>query len=171
MNTPRRAIARTRSHSQDLRLLLGGAGLMLMAAVTGGPAHAGQCPAGQDAPNAQQGRMTAPVGVTDKVLTSIDLGAQPIAIQGRDFRLRRLEIAPGGVVPWHSHAERPAIIYVVQGEVAEHSSACKVPIVHHAGEATPELHQVSHWWKNTGKTKAVLLSADLLKTGDDAKAM
>ena len=100
--------------------------------------------------------------VTDTVLTTIDVAKEPAAIQGRSFRMRRLEIKAGGVVPWHSHADRPAIIYVVQGEVTEYASSCSVPIVHKAGEATPELHVTSHWWKNTGKTKAILISADLL---------
>ena len=110
-------------------------------------ALAGTCPAGN---------------VTDTVLTTIDVAKEPAAIQGRSFRMRRLEIKAGGVVPWHSHADRPAIIYVVQGEVTEYASSCSVPIVHKAGEATPELHVTSHWWKNTGKTKAILISADLL---------
>ena len=97
--------------------------------------------------------------------------ASPRHIPGRSFRMRRLVIEPGGVVPWHSHGERPAIIYVVQGTVTEYASSCSVPIVHTAGDATPELHNTAHWWKNTGKTQAVLLSADLLKVGDDDKMM
>ena len=47
----------------------------------------------------------------------------------------------------------------------------KVPIIHQAGEAIAELHATSHWWKNTGRTPAVLLSSDLLKVGGDAKTM
>jgi quercetin dioxygenase-like cupin family protein len=169
-----RACARTATRSRrtaDLRLLVGGAGALLIAALVSQPVAAGQCPSGQSATNADHGRMTQPVGVTDTVVTSIDLGQEPAAIDGRAFRLRRLEIAPGGVVPWHSHADRPAIIYVVAGEVSEYSSGCKVPIVHRAGDATPELHTVSHRWRNSGTGTAVLLSADLLKAGGDAKAM
>jgi len=96
------------------------------------------------------------------VIASIDVAKEPAAIPGRLFRMRQLTIKPGGVVPWHSHANRPAIIYVVQGEVTEYASSCSVPLVHKAGDATPELHVTSHWWKNTGKTTAVLISADLL---------
>ena len=40
-----------------------------------------------------------------------------------------------------------------------------------AGEAIPELHATSHYWRNTGPTKAVLLSSDLLPVGGDAKMM
>ncbi len=142
-------------------------------AVAGLPilAHAGQCPAGKGGDNVRAENKTPAKGVTDTVLTSIDVAHEPVAIAGRSFRMRRLVIQPGGVVPWHSHGDRPAIIYVVQGTVTEYASSCSVPIVHPAGDATPELHNTAHWWKNTGKTKAVLLSADLLKVGDDAKMM
>ena len=74
-------------------------------------------------------------------------------------------------MPWHSHVDRPAIIYVVSGEVTEYASSCSVPIVHRAGDATPELHVTSHWWKNTGHATAVLLSADLLPVNTDPHMM
>jgi quercetin dioxygenase-like cupin family protein len=78
--------------------------------------------------------------------------------------MRRLEIEPGGIVPWHSHAERPAIIYVVSGTIEEYSSDCAVPIVHKAGDVSAEAKDISHWWKNTGTETVVLISADLPKT-------
>mgnify|MGYP001586624899 CR=1 FL=1 len=141
------------------------------AAAMPGAAFAGQCPAGKSGVNVRAEDKTPAKGVTDTVLTTIDVAREPAAIAGRSFRLRRLVIQPGGVVPWHSHAERPAIIYVQQGTVTEYASTCSVPIVHRAGESTPELHTTSHWWRNTGKTVAILLATDLLKVGDDGKAM
>jgi quercetin dioxygenase-like cupin family protein len=135
-------------------------------------ASAGECPAGRAvaAGTGQGAGATMPEGVSDTVLAAIDLGSQPIGIDGRQFRLRKLVIAPGGV-PWHSHEDRPAIIYVVQGEVTEYASTCAVPIVHVAGDVAAEDHAVSHWWKNSGNTIAVLLSADLLNVGDDPHVM
>lgn len=136
-------------------------------------ALAGGCPADKTVADGagQKPVATAAKGVTDTVLTSIDLGSEPIAIQDRTMRLRRLVIQPGGVVPWHSHADRPAIIYVVQGEVVEYASTCAVPILHKAGTATPEMHATSHWWKNTSKKPVVLLSADILHDTGDAHMM
>jgi quercetin dioxygenase-like cupin family protein len=64
--------------------------------------------------------------VSDKVLSAIDLGAQRIAIKGHQFRIRLLEIKPGGIVPWHSHGERPALIYIVSGEVVECEQLVKI---------------------------------------------
>ncbi len=134
-------------------------------------AFAGQCPAGKSGIDVRTEDHTPAKGVTDTVLTKIDVASEPAAIAGRSFRMRRLVIQPGGVVPWHSHAERPAIIYVVQGTVTEYASSCSVPIVHKAGDATPELHNTAHWWRNTGKTRAILISSDLLKVGEDGKMM
>lgn len=134
-------------------------------------ALAGSCPAGKSGIDLTADAKLPPSGVTDTVLATIDFASEPAKIDGRSFRLRRLEIAPGGVVPWHSHSDRPAIIYVVAGEVTEYASTCAVPIVHKPGEAIPELHATSHYWRNTGGTKAVLLSSDLLPTGGDAKMM
>lgn len=127
-----------------------------------GLAVAGECPAAQRGTDVTPMNDTPASNVTDTVLTSLDVSQAPAMIDGRRFRLRRLVIEPNGVVPWHSHANRPAIIYVVQGSVTEYQSNCRVPIVHAAGEATPELAETSHWWRNTGSTTAILLSADLL---------
>lgn len=131
----------------------------------------GQCPANKTGINLRADPGMAAKNVTDTVLTTIDVAKEPAAIDGRSFRMRRLVVKPGGVVPWHDHAERPAIIYIVQGEMTEYASTCAVPLIHKAGEATPELHNTSHWWKNTGKTTAILISSDLLKVGDDGKMM
>jgi quercetin dioxygenase-like cupin family protein len=136
-------------------------------------ANAGECPADKAVASGQgqQAGTTMPKDVTDTVLGAIDLAEEPVAIEDRMFRLRRLEIQPGGEVPWHSHEDRPAIIYVVQGEVTEYSSDCAVPVLHRAGEVSPETHGVAHWWKNTGSETAVLISADLLHAEGDAHTM
>jgi quercetin dioxygenase-like cupin family protein len=133
-------------------------GILLLA----GGAAAGECPADKIGVDVTTPGATEPSGVVDNVLASIDLGAEMIRADGRNLRLRQLVIQPGGVVPWHSHGDRPAIIYVVSGSVTEYASTCAVPIVHNAGEVAPETHGTSHWWKNTGAGEAVLLSADIL---------
>jgi quercetin dioxygenase-like cupin family protein len=127
-----------------------------------GIANAGGCPAGKEQADAMKPVDYAAAGVTDTVLASIDLAKEPAKIDGRKLRLRKLVIQPGGIVPWHSHGDRPAIIYIIQGEVTEYASNCSVPLLHKAGDTTPELHATSHWWKNTGKETVILLSADLL---------
>ena len=130
-------------------------------------AGAGECPADKVGRDVTKPGATAPISVTDTVLASIDLSKEKLAAEDRQFRLRRLVIQPGGVVPWHSHEDRPALIYVVEGEVIEYASNCAVPIVHKAGEVAPETHATSHWWKNTTNKPVVLLSADILHDQSD----
>lgn len=85
------------------------------------------------------------------------------------LRTRRLELQPGGTVPTHSHADRPAIVYVMKGTVTEHNSFCAVPIVHHAGEVSEEFGPgFVHWWENTGDEVATFLSSDVVPFPSDA---
>jgi len=128
-----------------------------------GLANAGECPADKRVSDGQGQKMVtyAPKGVTDVVRAMTDLSREPAKIAGRQFRLRQLDVEPGGIVPWHSHENRPAMIYVVSGEIVEYASNCSVPIVHKAGDIAPERAGVSHWWENKSDTKAVLISVDL----------
>lgn len=130
-------------------------------------AFAGECPADKIAGNAVAPVSYGPKGVTDKVLSQIDLADEKVALKGHLMRVRRLEIQPGGIVPWHSHADRPALIYVVSGEIVEHASTCRVPIVHKAGEVAREMHATSHWWENKSGAAVVLLSFDLQHDPND----
>lgn len=125
-------------------------------------AFAGECPAGQVRANPLAGAPTMPANVTDDVIGSVDLGRE-INVADRDLRLRRLVVQPGGVVPLHSHAGRPALIITVSGQVTEYRSTCATPIVHKAGDVSQEQGGLSHWWRNEGSEPAVLLSADVKK--------
>jgi quercetin dioxygenase-like cupin family protein len=131
--------------------------------LSAGLAFAGECPADKRVADGQGQKPgpTMPVGVTDVVRSSTDLSKEPAGIQGRQFRLRQLDIAPGGVVPWHSHNDRPAMIYIVSGQIYEYSSSCAVPILHKAGDVAPEKKGTSHWWKNDSATPVTLISVDL----------
>lgn len=133
----------------------------LGAALLSNTARAGQCPADQISADATKPVTTPAKGVTDTVLSAIDLSREPAAIADRKLRLRKLVVQPGGVVPWHSHADRPAIIYIVEGTITEYASNCAVPIVHKAGEVARETSATSHWWKNTSRLAVTLLSADV----------
>src|SRR5262252_9981920 len=92
-------------------------GLALFGAFTftAQPVFAGECPADKVKPNARQMVDYKPVGVTDVTLGSINLEKQPANIRDRELRFRKLTIEPGGIVPWHSHDDRPALIFVQQG--------------------------------------------------------
>jgi quercetin dioxygenase-like cupin family protein len=131
------------------------------------PAIAGECPADKMKPNVREKVDFKPVGVTDVTLGSINLEKQPANIKDRELRFRKLTIEPGGIVPWHSHDDRPALIYVQQGEIVEYASNCADPIVHKAGDIRPEVFGTSHWWKNLGKETVILYVGDVRKDPHD----
>jgi quercetin dioxygenase-like cupin family protein len=103
---------------------------------------------------------TSPKDVTDTVIGSVDLGSE-IGVDGRQLRTRRLVVQPGGVVPIHSHADRPALIVVVSGSITEHRSDSAAPVEHKAGDISREADGISHYWINHGNEPAVLLSSDV----------
>jgi quercetin dioxygenase-like cupin family protein len=126
-------------------------------------ATAGECPAANVTTDGQKAGATAHKDVAEKLLGQIDLSKEKIAVAGHHFRMRRLDIKPGGEVAWHSHTERPALIFVVSGSITEYSSHCTVPIEHGAGELSVEQGGLSHWWKNNTKQPVVLVSADIVQ--------
>lgn len=130
-------------------------------------AQAGECPAGKSMPNARPPADVRGGGVTDTTLGAIDLGTQPAKIAGRELRFRKLTIAPGGIVPWHSHDDRPALIYVAEGEIMEYASNCAAPILHKAGDLRAEKYGISHWWKNLGDKTVVLYVGDVRRDPKD----
>ena len=134
-----------------------------LAALTG-PALAGECPAdkiGVDLTRPTAPEATKPKGLTDTVLSAIDLAKTGTQFAGYQIRIRKLTIEPGGVVPWHSHGARPSNIYIISGAITEYRSTCAVPIEHREGEVIPEFGAISHWWRNNTDKTMVLISADL----------
>ena len=97
------------------------AGIVAGVAAITSSAFAGECPAGAMKPNAREPVTFQPLGVTDTTLGSVDLGKEMLAAKDHTLRFRKLTIAPGGIVPWHSHDDRPALIYVAEGEIIEYA--------------------------------------------------
>ncbi len=154
-------MSKTSSRSKLPRTVAGVLAGCLVAFATA--ATAGECPAGKVTTDGQKPGATAHKDVAEKLLGQIDLSKEKIAVAGHHFRMRRLEIKPGGEVAWHSHEERPALIFVVSGSITEYSSHCAVPIEHATGDLSVEQGGLSHWWKNNTKQAAVLVSADIAK--------
>jgi len=153
--------------------IAGGRSLVL-AAITAGTTLAGlsstlagECPADKSKADVRAPVTNAGKGVTDTVLAAIDLEKEPANIKERQLRFRKLTIEPGGVVPWHSHGDRPAIIYIAEGEIVEYASNCSVPIMHKAGDIRPETSGTAHWWQNLGNKTVVLFVGDVLHDKND----
>ena len=136
-------------------------------AATASSAFAGECPAGKMKADAREEVKFKPVGVTNVTLGAIDLEKQPAHLKDRESRFRKLTIEPGGIVPWHSHGDRPAIIYIAEGEIVEYASNCADPIVHKAGDIRPETSGTAHWWQNLGNKTVILFVGDVLHDKND----
>ena len=143
------------------------AGAAVASALVATSAFAGSCPADQQKTDVRAAVSTPAKGVTDTVLASIDLANEPIAAKDRLLRFRKLTIEPGGIVPWHSHTDRPAIIFVQQGEIYEYASNCAVPILHKEGEIRPESKGTAHWWENKGTKTVILYVGDIRQDPND----
>jgi quercetin dioxygenase-like cupin family protein len=92
----------------------------------------------------------------------LDLAPWAQDMTGRHLRIRKLDIAPGGVIGVHSHDDRPDVSYLVQGTLTERraggfSEVRPGDTLHAAGKG------VTHWVENRGTTPAVLIVADLYK--------
>ncbi len=104
---------------------------------------------------------TAPVDETDTTLGEVNLSNLDLDVNNWALRFRRVDVGVGGIVPWHSHAERPAVLHILQGEITEYSTAHDAPVIRKAGDTVPEFGDVSHWWKNTGSEHVIILAADM----------
>ena len=146
-------------HARYMALIGAVAGAMSIVA-TG--AIAGDCPADKRVADGKGEKAATHMAkdVTDVVRAVTDLSKEPLNLN-RQLRIRQLDIKPGGIVPWHSHDERPAMIYIVKGTVTEYMSNCSVPIVHKPGDVAAERRGIAHWWRNTGNEPALLISLDI----------
>jgi quercetin dioxygenase-like cupin family protein len=148
--------------SRPARALIAAAGLMfpLMAGATA--AVAGECPKESVLTTPREIGDHADVGIKRKTLAVIDLTGWR-NVGNLRLRTRRLTVPVGGVVPTHWHDDRPSIVYVVKGEIIEHSTLCSVPILHREGEWTPEFGKGhGHWWENKGTAEVILTSSDVV---------
>jgi quercetin dioxygenase-like cupin family protein len=150
--------------------------VLIAANVFAPAAVAAECPADQKKEDVRQAptdqtwdgrKLESNKGIIDRITATIDVTKPPVNIKDRSFRLRMLTIEPGGIVPWHKHADRPAIAYLLEGEITEYASNCAVPVEHKPGDVIVETPNLSHWWRNFSDKKAVIISADLLKGDDD----
>ncbi len=134
-------------------------------------ASAGECPADKV--------LTKPRDIGDhaaKLLTKKTLSVIKLTgwrnLNDLNLRIRYFTIPVGGVVPTHEHDDRPSIVHVLKGQIFEHSALCSVPILHKAGETTPEFGPGhAHWWENTGPEEVLLTSSDIVETGQLDKDM
>ena len=78
--------------------------------------------------------------------------------------MRRIPVQPGGALALHTHADRPAVTYMLQGEMTYHAQG-RAPVVVRAGEGMAEGRETTHWAENTGTVPAVWVGVDIPLAG------
>ena len=99
-------------------------------------------------------------GQTEQVLRTIDLADELKSVQGRTLRMRKLTVQPGGALALHSHANRPAVRYLLEGQMTYHYEG-KPDVVENPGDTSAEDRMTTHWGESTGKVPAVWISVDI----------
>jgi quercetin dioxygenase-like cupin family protein len=102
-------------------------------------------------------------GVQTVVKQAIDLGPEIQGMQGRQLRMRMLTIEPGGHIGLHSHKDRPAVVYALQGTDTITSDDGKVKTLR-AGDTSSADRNTTHWHQNDGKEPVVLILVDVYNT-------
>lgn len=95
-------------------------------------------------------------GVQTVVKQAIDLGPEIQGMQGRQLRMRMLTIEPGGHIGLHSHKDRPAVVYALQGTDTITSDDGKIKTLR-AGDTSSADRNTIHWHHNDGKEPVVLI--------------
>src|SRR3569623_1407663 len=102
------------------------------------------------------------IGVTETLLSSVDLGPEIVGTAGRHLRMRMVTIEPGGVFgPLHDHKDRPGTVYVLQGTITDHRNG--VATDYGPGVGWPEDRNTLHWLEIRRTIPAVEISCDIVR--------
>src|SRR5712691_3856886 len=89
------------------------------------------------------------VGQSEEVLRSIDLTNELDSSKGRPLRMRKVTLQPGGVLGLHNHVDRPAVTYLLQGQMTYRQEG-KPDLVANPGDGFAEGRATTHWAESTG---------------------
>lgn len=96
-----------------------------------------------------------------EILQTIDLSKEIPGVEGRQLRMRKVVLEPGGVIAPHSHVDRPAVVYVLSGRVREHRSDRDAPLEYGAGDSMIESAALHHWVESIGEQPLVGVVVDI----------
>ena len=105
---------------------------------------------------------TETVGQSEVLLRSLDLSNELDSTRGRPLRMRKITLQPGGVLGIHSHVDRPAITYLLQGQMTYHQEG-KPDLVANPGDGFAEGRATTHWGESTGTVPAIWIAVDIPK--------
>lgn len=114
-------------------------------------------------PKVASSQQTAPKdnkGFQAVVKEVVDLGPEIDGMSGRELRMRVLTIQPGGYIGIHSHKDRPAVVYFLQGTDTVTLEDGTVKIFR-PGDTSSANKGTTHWHRNDGNEPVVLIAVDV----------
>jgi quercetin dioxygenase-like cupin family protein len=105
---------------------------------------------------------TQNAGQSEEQLRSLDLTNELDSAKGRPLRMRKVTLQAGGVLGLHNHVDRPAVTYLLQGQMTYHQDG-KPDLVANPGDGFAEGRATTHWAESTGKVPAVWIAVDIPK--------
>jgi len=109
------------------------------------------------------GQSTAPQGTVNATFTTIadvDLGKEIPGMEGRELRMRFATVQPGGIIGLHSHKDRPAVVYMLQGTMTQFQADGSVKIFH-AGDSFQDGNGDAHWVENKEAIPLTFITVDI----------
>ena len=117
--------------------------------------------AGSGRVSGQQPAAPTMKGVNIQPLAAVDLGPEIEGMAGRQLRMRKITIEPGGFFALHSHKDRPGTVYVLEGRITETRN--DVVKEYGPGETWFENKETNHRVENKGATPATFVAVDIFK--------
>jgi len=105
---------------------------------------------------------TETVGQSQEQLRSLDLTGELDSVEGRPLRMRKITLEPGGVIGIHNHVDRPAVTYLLQGQMTYRQDG-EPDMVANPGDGFAEGRATTHWGESTGSVPAVWVAVDIPK--------
>lgn len=115
---------------------------------------------GQELANSQQVAPKDHKGFKATVKQAVDLGPEIEGMKGRQLRMRLLTIDPGGYIGIHSHKDRPAVVYFLQGTDTVTFADGTVKLFR-PGDTSFANKNTTHWHRNDGQEPVVLVAVDV----------
>ena len=112
--------------------------------------------------NAQQTPPTKTKGLKATPKEAVDLGPEIQGMTGRQLRLRLISLEPGGATRLHSHKNRPAVLYVLEGSFTIISADGREKVLR-AGDTSSATGNTTHWVRNTETVPVVWVMTDIFQ--------
>ena len=110
----------------------------------------------QVAPDSNQGFSATPKQV-------VDLGPEIDGMEGRQLRMRLITIEPGGHNAIHSHADRPVVVYFLQGtDTVTFGDGTEQSF--RPGDTSFANKDTTHWHRNDGEEPVLFIAVDVFHT-------